>query len=225
MKNKYELVIFDLDGTLLDTSPGIFNSVRFAEQQMGFTPILDARLKEFVGPPPKSMYMKIYGVDENTAMEAAKCHRQYGREKAIYEATVYPGIIALLENFKEQGIKLAVSTLKSQKIAEKVLENFGISHFFDSIVGMDENESFTKCDTIKLVINKTSTVGRVLMVGDSRYDYEGAVSAGVDFVGVLYGFGFESKKKYPFSTVEQVEELMDLHNIIEIKVKKASCIL
>lgn len=58
MKNKYELVIFDLDGTLLDTSPGIFNSVRFAEQQMGFTPILDARLKEFVGPPPKSMYMK-----------------------------------------------------------------------------------------------------------------------------------------------------------------------
>lgn len=130
-----------------------------------------------------------------------------------------------LENFKEQGIKLAVSTLKSQKIAEKVLENFGISHFFDSIVGMDENESFTKCDTIKLVINKTSTVGRVLMVGDSRYDYEGAVSAGVDFVGVLYGFGFESKKKYPFSTVEQVEELMDLHNIIEIKVKKASCIL
>lgn len=209
MKNKYELIIFDLDGTLLDTSPGIFNSVRFAEQQMGFIPILDSRLKEFVGPPPKSMYMKIYGVDENTAMEAAKCHRQYGREKAIYEANIYQGITTLLENLKTQGLKLAVSTLKSQRIAEIILDNYGLSLFFDSIIGMDENETFTKCDTIKLAINKTSTSGKVLMVGDSQYDYEGAVNAGVDFVGVLYGFGFESEKSYPFNTVKLVQELVD----------------
>lgn len=206
----HELIIFDLDGTLLDTSPGIYNSVRFAEHQMGFAPIPDSRLSEFVGPPPKSMYMKVYGVNEETALEAAKRHRQYGRERAVYEAKVYPGIKSLLKRLKEKGYKLAVSTLKSQGIAEKVLENFELYSYFDTIVGMDERESLTKCDTIKIAIQNTATEGAVCMIGDSQYDYEGAVQAQVDFIGVLYGFGFDKEKKYNFTTVESVEELYEL---------------
>ena len=85
MSEKYQLIIFDLDGTLLDTSPGIYNSVRYAEKQMGFAPIPDEQLREFVGPPPKQMYMRKYGVDEETALAAVRWHREYGREKAVYE--------------------------------------------------------------------------------------------------------------------------------------------
>ena len=124
---KYELIIFDLDGTMLDTSPGIFNSVRYAEKKMGFKPIDENQLASFVGPPPKEMYMKTYNVDEETAMQAAKYHREYGREKAVFEASVYNGIPELLNSLKKSGVKLAVATLKSQTIAEKILKNFVIS--------------------------------------------------------------------------------------------------
>ena len=192
MEKKYEIIIFDLDGTLLDTSPGIFNSVRFAEAQMGFTPVSDQQLKAFVGPPPKEMYKKFHGVDDETAIKATGFHRQYSREKAIYEAAIYPGMKETLESLKKQGYKLAVATLKGQKIAEKVLQIHGLDGFFDSIVGMDEAESFTKCKTIQVAMAQTGTTGNVLMVGDSEYDYIGAVEAGVDFVGAVYGFGIDA---------------------------------
>ncbi len=184
------MIIFDLDGTLLDTSIGIFNSVRFTEKAMGFAKIPDSSLCEFLGPPPRSMYKKIYGVDEETAFRAAQMHRKYGRERAIYEARVYPGIIETLEFLKRKGCKLAVSTLKSQEIAEIVLEKFKLKQYFDKIVGMDNNESFTKAKTIQLAMQGCEAKVPAVMVGDSQYDWDGAFELGIDFIGVLYGFGF-----------------------------------
>lgn len=198
MEKRYELILFDLDGTLLDTSPGIFNSVRFAEQQLGFSPIPDEQLRVFVGPPPKQMYQKVYGVNEETAAKATGFHRQYSREKAIYEATVYPGMKETLAALQQQGYKLGVATLKGQKIAEKVLEIHGLAAYFQAIVGMDEAESFTKCKTIQVAMEQTNTTGNVLMVGDSEYDYVGACEAGIDFVGAVYGFGIAAAdKRFP----------------------------
>lgn len=208
MSKKYETIIFDLDGTLLDTSPGIFNSVRFAEQQLGFEPIPDDRLHVFVGPPPKQMYQKVYGVDAETATKATAFHRQYSREKAIYEATIYPGMEQTLQTLKDQGYKLAVATLKGQKIAEKVLDIHKISAFFDAIVGMDEAESFTKCKTIFEAMRLTSTTGKVLMVGDSEYDYVGACEAKVDFLGAVYGFGIAAEETR-FPLIEKPLELLN----------------
>lgn len=209
MDRKYELILFDLDGTLLDTSLGIFNSVRYAEKEMGFAPISSSRLAEFVGPPPKSMYMKMYGVEEEVALLAAQKHREYGRTKAVFEATVYPGIIDLLKCLKKQGYKLGVCTLKSQKIAETILQNFGLSQYFDTIVGMDEKESLTKSRTIQMAIKETNTTGRALMVGDSQYDYEGAIETRIDFIGVVYGFGLKKEEKYVFDVIEKPRDLLE----------------
>lgn len=197
----YELILFDLDGTLLDTSPGIFNSVRYAEAQMGLTPIPDARLREFVGPPPKSMYQSIYGLNEENAFKAAQKHREYGKTKAIYEAQVYPGIRELLAQLKDSGYKLAVATLKAETIARTILEYYGIAEYFDTIVGMDPQETLTKRMTIDLARERTNTTGKSILVGDSIYDHVGAAEAGIDFLGVLYGFGFAPENSYPFDTV------------------------
>ena len=205
----YELIIFDLDGTLLDTSKGIFNSVRYAEKEMGFTPIPDEKLKEFVGPPPKAMYKQVYNVDEDIALKAAQMHREYGKTKAIYEAEVYPGIEELLCKVKEKEYKLAVATLKSQEIAEIVLEYYGLRKYFDAVIGMDVKETLTKSQTIHMAIKSTESSQNALMVGDSIYDYEGAMEAQVDFVGVLYGFGFYKEEAYTFPVVEDVEGLLN----------------
>jgi phosphoglycolate phosphatase len=192
MKKKYELIIFDLDGTLLDTSLGIFNSVRYTEAQMGFLPIPQKQLTEFVGPPPKLSYIKAYGVDELTALKAVGLHREYGKMKGVYEAELYPQIMEVLRRLIESGYKLAVATLKQQNIAEAILGNFKLKEYFNTIVGMDQEETLTKSMTIQLAIKNTDTKGNVLMVGDSVYDSEGAWEAGVDFLGVLYGFGFDN---------------------------------
>ena len=212
MNRKYNLVIFDLDGTLLDTSKGIFNSVRYAENQMGFTKINDELLKRFVGPPPKLMYMKQYGIDEETALKAAKKHREYGRTKAVFEAEVYEGMEDVLNKLKSNGYKLAVATLKSQAIAETVLENFGLEKYFDCIVGMDVNETLTKSMTIKLAMQNTEICDKAVMIGDSPYDYEGALEANVDFIGVTYGFGFEDKEasNYEFDVAKTSRDILDL---------------
>ena len=207
-KKNYELIAFDLDGTLLDTSPGIYNSVRFAQQAMGFDPIDESRLREFVGPPPQKMYQQIFGASENDAIKATAYHRQYGQEKAIYEAVVYPGMEQTLSKLKVAGYKLAVATLKAQNTAETILRNYGLFDYFDVIVGMDVSESFTKCKTIQLAIALSGTTGPVLMVGDSEYDALGAAEARVDFIGAAYGFGI-SKDESRFSLIFTPSHLLD----------------
>lgn len=202
MLHKYDVVLFDLDGTLLDTSQGIFNSVRFAEKSMGLKPIGDSQLENFVGPPPIESYMKNHGVPYEIACEATKYHRQYGSERGIYEAEIYDGILPLLQNLKNDGKMLGVCTLKRQDIAEKVLENFNLKPFFDVIVGIDNGESLSKADTIEIALSKLGCYckQKTVLVGDSMYDAEGAKNANVNFIGVTYGFGFKRNIDYDFET-------------------------
>ena len=209
MNGDSRLIIFDLDGTLLDTSSGIFGSVRFAEKQMGLSPIKESLLPQFIGPPPKDMYMKLYGLSEKEALSAVMFHREYGLDKAIYEAYPYEGIPETLIVLCEKGYSLAVATLKKQSIAEKILQHFDLKRYFESIVGMNEKETFSKQDTIEYAVRNVNAVEAV-MVGDSAYDYYGARNAGVDFVGVSYGFGFSESKKYRFPVAKTPYELIEL---------------
>lgn len=213
MKNmsRYKVVLFDLDGTLIDTSKGIFNSVRHAEKMMGFEPISEEELGRFVGPPPMQSYMKYHGATEGQAREATRYHREYGAQHGVYEAEVYKGIPELLESLKNAGIKLGVCTLKRQDIAEKVLGHFGLLKFFDVVVGIDQQESLTKADTIDIALDtvKETNKENVVLVGDSVYDAEGAKEANVDFIGVLYGFGLKEERK-DYKLVGEVLELMNM---------------
>ena len=198
MKGKgYKFIIFDLDGTLLDTSQGIFNSVRYAEKKMGLEPVAEEDLKKFVGPPPAEMYGYVYGLSDKQSLEAARYHREYGSSRAIYEARLYDGVGETLAYLSAQGYLLAVATLKRQDIAEKVLALHGIDKYFIKIAGMNQSESDTKAGLIKKVCNAVGMkpCKEVLMVGDSMYDLEGAEEAGVDFLGVTYGFGFKGNEE------------------------------
>ncbi|MBQ7497443.1 MAG: HAD hydrolase-like protein [Selenomonas sp.] len=193
----YKLIIFDLDGTLMDTSQGIFNSVRYAEEKMGLEPTAEKNLRKFVGPPPTEMYKKLYGLNDEQSLEAAGYHREYGRSKAIYEARLYDGVPETLARLSEQGCILAVATLKRQDIAEKILSLYGIGGYFAHIAGMNQAESDTKAGLIKNLCALENIIpgDEVMMVGDSQYDYEGAKEAGVEFLGVSYGYGFDGTEK------------------------------
>lgn len=203
--SKYKVVLFDLDGTLIDTSEGIFNSVRYAEKKMGLNPLPESELRKFIGPPPVSSYMKYHRLTKEQALQATEFHREYGSKFGAYEAKVYEGIPELLERLKNQGIRLGVCTLKRQDIAEKVLEHFGLLKYFDTVVGIDSGESLSKADTINIALQKLNHKNKsvVVLIGDSMYDAEGAEEVCIDFIGVLYGFGLNKTEIHTFDIVEK----------------------
>ena len=211
-KKKYEVVLFDLDGTLLDTSEGIHNSVRFAENKLNLPRVPQECLNAFIGPPPTITYQKIYGLSESEALKATKLHRQYGLKQGAYEAKVYQDIPLLLEKLKERGVLIGVCTLKRQDIAETVLKHFQLNDYFNVIVGIDNGEKLSKSDTIEIALKKLHYVDKdkAVLIGDSNFDADGAYSAGIDFIGVLYGFGFSTGIDYSFKTVERPYQLIPI---------------
>jgi len=186
---KYDLVIFDLDGTLADTSIGIYNSVRYAEKSLKLTPIVDDKLHMFVGPPPAKMYEKMYGLTKEEAYSAAIRHREYGSKKGYKESKLYDGIEKLLYDLKREGFMLAVATLKKEETAIELLKFHGIFSMFNAVIGMDNQELKTKSSILDEVIKKCSSNSPIL-IGDTDNDFLGAKECGIDFIGVTYGFGF-----------------------------------
>jgi len=203
-----QIIIFDLDGTLIDTSVGIINSIRYVESKMRLEPIDDRFLIGYIGAPPQKLYMDCYGLSGKDASLAVSYHREYGKKKAIYEAKVYDAIPETLYRIKKMGIDIAVATLKKQDSAEAMLKHYGLLNYFHVIIGMNNEESLSKKDIINAVIKCTGEKN-ALMIGDSEYDYIGAVGAGIDFLGVTYGYGFNRKSSYCFNTVNAPIEIID----------------
>lgn len=216
-----KVIIFDLDGTLLNTSIGIYNSVRYAESLMGFIPLEEELLSLFIGPPPSEIYQRLYGITESAALEATKYHREYAKMQGIYESVVYDGIPYLLEQLNMAGFKLAVATLKSQDLAVKILEYHNLAKYFDAIVGIDQSESLSKADTIKISLERTGIVNAAdsILIGDTIYDADGSLEAGCKFIGVLYGFGFKSSVEVNIynNSLGSTDSVSDLANIISEK--------
>lgn len=198
--SKYELVIFDLDGTIADTSPGIFNSIRYAQRMMNLPQLSEEQMRYHVGPPIELSYNRNFGLTGDRLSQAIVYHKEYAMMQGFKELVVYDGIVSLLDSLKGVEIKTAVATLKANSTAVKIFENLNISDRFNTIIGADADNPMSKSQmfdycTNLLDINKAKTV----LVGDSKYDAIGAEKSGIDFIAVAYGFGFKSEDeiKYP----------------------------
>ncbi len=217
MKNKYSLVILDLDGTILNTSKGIFDSIKYVIKSMNLENLDENTLKKFVGPPVVDSFQKYCGLDKDKAMEATKLYRNYYWEKGMFEANIYDGIEEFINILKNNNIKLAVATLKREDQAIAILKHFGLYDKFDVVVGVDEFNTRKKKDTILIAMNQLECKekSKVLMIGDTLHDFEGAEKACVDFVGITYGFGFEKNKKYNLA-IKIFDELSEVSNFIGV---------
>lgn len=187
------VVLFDLDGTLLDTTEGVLESAVYAAKKLGYKELPYEQMLSFVGPPIQNSFMKHYGCSAERAQEAANTFRTYYKENALYKARLYPGMIEVLEKIKEKGVKMGVATYKREDYAISILEHFGIAPFCISMHGADHFNKLTKADIVNLCINEmTPNREDVVLVGDTEHDAIGAKNAKVDFLGVTYGFGFKS---------------------------------
>lgn len=187
-------VLFDLDGTLLDTTEGVLESAIFAAKKLGYEELPYETMLSFVGPPIQNSFIKWYGCSQEKAQEAANVFRTYYKENALFKAALYPDLIDLLKELQMKDIKIGVATYKREDYAISILEHFGIAPFCITMHGADNFNKLTKADIVNMCIDELGTEKReVVLVGDTEHDALGAERAGVPFLGVTYGFGFKTK--------------------------------
>ncbi|MBQ1311739.1 MAG: HAD hydrolase-like protein [Blautia sp.] len=213
---KYTTVLFDLDGTLTESGEGIAKSVQYALEKQGIQEENLEKLKAFVGPPLIESFMKYYGMTRETAEKSVVFYREYFRKKGIFENAVYPGIPEMLKNLKDKGYLLAVASSKPEPFVRQIMDYFALTPFFDEITGSTLDEKRTaKVDVIEETLRRMGLSDRrdeVVMVGDKEHDVLGAAEAGLDCIGVLYGYGTreELEAAKPAFLAETVSGLMDL---------------
>jgi len=190
--NPFQAVLFDFDGTLADTSPGILHSIRYAMEAEGLPIDPDADLNYFLGPPLYHSFTHIFGVSAEMANTLTDQYRVYYNEKGVFECTLYPGIKDLLQDLRTAGIKVAVVSSKPSHFLHMVLPYLGIDSLFDAVVGPDlENKKANKAWLVTEALRQLELPAgpEIAMLGDRQYDMVGAVDAGVTAVGVTYGYG------------------------------------
>lgn len=189
--NRYKLVVFDFDGTVADTSEGIFNSIRYVERKMNLPEITAEQMRSYVGPPVEESYSRNFGLIGEDLKKAVAYHKEYAVKQGYRELRIYDGILELLKMLRDKGYLTAVATLKAQDTVEKIVDCFKIKKDFDFVAGVtvptSKSELISRC-MAELHCRAEETV----LIGDSEYDALGAREAGADFIAVTYGYGFAS---------------------------------
>lgn len=200
---RYDYVLFDLDGTLTESGPGIMKGVQRALHTFGIDETDETKLRLFIGPPMIDSFMRFYGFDEAGARKALLAYREYYNEKGVYENEPYPGIRDMLARIREAGIHMAVATSKPQNMVDIVLDHFDLRRYFELVVcGTDSGPLFTKTGVIAEVLKEFAqrdertvqeVTARAVMVGDRKHDIEGAKNNGLRTIGVSWGYAPEGE--------------------------------
>lgn len=198
MIKNYDIVLFDLDGTLTDPKLGIINSIQYSLKYFGIIETDEDRLTEFIGPPLIESFIKYYYFNEEKARLAVTKYREYFAEKGIFENQVYLYIPELLEELFDSGKKLVLATSKPMIFARKVLDYFQLTRYFQFAAGSNLDGTRTKkSEVISYALKECEFKpgSNVVMIGDRKYDIIGAKETGIDSIGVLYGYGTRQEMK------------------------------
>ena len=191
---RYTHVFFDLDGTLLNTAPGIKHSFQYALRALEKPVLPEEELDFVIGPPLFWSFHDKLGYDEATAERGVALYREYYRPTGMWECAPYEGIPALLQALHDAGVHLGVVTGKPEEFAKQLVQHFSLDHLFDFVVGISfADKSADKKVLLERAFALAGLSGDAcrgaLMVGDRCFDIDGANDVGIDSLGVLYGFG------------------------------------
>jgi phosphoglycolate phosphatase len=188
---KYTHVLFDLDGTLTDPFQGIANSLKFALERFGIEEKDDAVFGQFIGPPLETTFRGHYGFGADDTQKAVGYYREYYAEKGVYENTLYEGIEDLLRTLNNENTRCVLATSKLKEFAVKVLQLFQLDPYFSFIAGSSPDGSLAeKEDIIRFIMRDLKPEKETtIMVGDRKYDIQGAHANGIQAVAAGYGYG------------------------------------
>lgn len=212
----YELVIFDLDGTLTDSKAGITRSVQHALAHLGITVENLDDLTHFIGPPLRDSFAEAYGLDDDQILAATQVYRErYGRV-GLLENELFPQTAALLASVTDTGATLTVASTKGEVYVHRILRHFGLDHHFTIMGGADHDRGrHTKAQVIERVLTGLGAQpdpARTIMIGDREHDIHGARHHGIDTISVRYGYAKpgELEAARPRTIVDTMDDLAAL---------------
>ena len=210
MNRRYHTFFFDLDGTITDSEQGITNSVKYALNKFGIEEKDRTKLCEFIGPPLDVSFHKFYEFSTEQCWKAIGYFREYYQEKGIFENRVYDGLEEVLKKLINAGVRLVVATSKPEPYARKIIDYFRLTPYFDYVAGMElDGRRKTKAEVIQYALEacKIKDKSSVLMIGDREHDVFGAKTAGIDCLGILYGFG--NREELEEAGADYIEESVE----------------
>lgn len=213
---QYNYLLFDLDGTITDSATGITRCVEYALNYFGIQVSDLHDLLPFIGPPLLDSFKEFYHFTDEQAVIATEKYRERYKDKGIYENELYPGIEELLVQARQNGKTVILATSKPEIFARRILDYFKLSDYFSFIAGSGLDGSLhTKTDVINYILqsNNITDLSRVVMIGDRKHDIIGAKNAGIDSIGVLYGFGDYDELSEAGAT-HIVKDIAELRNLL-----------
>ncbi len=211
----YDILLFDLDGTLTDPAEGITNSVAYALNKFGIDVEDKKELYKFIGPPLVVAFAEYYGFSKEDSQKATAFYRETFRVKGLFENRVYDGVPKMLETLKQNGKKLIIATSKPEEFTLKILKHFDLLKYFDFVAAatFDATRN-TKDKVIEYALEnlKINDKSKVVMIGDRHHDIDGAKVNCIDSIGVLYGFGDRDELTKAGATyiAENIEDILKL---------------
>lgn len=211
----WSCILFDLDGTITDSAPGIVNRIYRTLQQLGRPAASESELLGWVGPPMLESLEK-YGFTPEEAFDALGVYRSISEAEGPWAGSaVYPGIAGLLSRIKAAGIPVAVASSKPEYQVTQVLSHFGLIENFDIVCGASADESISeKADVIAEALHrlgeKNVDLSRCVYVGDRSYDVQGALAHDIPSIIVEWGYGSPAEAADAMAIVHSVDTLSEL---------------
>ncbi len=210
----WSCVLFDLDGTIADSAPGITGTLSDTLQEMGKPVPTPAQLLEFVGPPILDGFAAL-GLTEEESQTALTLYRRRYSQSGAYDSQVFPGMEEALRAIREAELPIALATSKPESQARRMLEHYGLVDLFAFVGGASDDETRSeKADVIRYVLHNLRRMGvdlaRPVMVGDRIHDVEGAAANGVPTVFVDWGYGSDIEKAGTIAVADEPGDLTEI---------------
>lgn len=213
----YQNIIFDLDGTISDSKPGIINALKYSLKQMNIQLADDYDLSTFIGPPIHDCFKEHFFKEDDDIAAAIHHFREYYAEKGWSENKMYAGMFDLLNDLNSNGYNLFIATNKPQVFTDLILQHFHITPFFKLVKGVDiNNHHHTKAELIKEILEFDYDINsdNSIMIGDSKWDIYAADFLNVKTIGVSWGFGGNKADLQAFGAFKIANTVEELRNFL-----------
>lgn len=196
MKN---ILIFDMDGTLINSSKDITSSINYVRDQKGMSSLPETDIAKAINADRKKLPYILYGTETYTSIDRERFEKHYNTE-CTKTSHVYEGIIPALHQFADQGYHMSVATNAPTFFAEKMLKHTNIIHFFDHIIGACKVETPKPApDMIHLILDaydvKKPIDCKATIIGDNNVDIDAGINAGIHTVFANWGFGDSNRQE------------------------------